>query len=155
MDRKERDEAFVNCAFVEMDLKRNKNQKHQLRLKIDTGAQGNTIPLRVVRQIFPNNVDSAGLPVDVDSVRGIKLTVYNGSPIKCHGAVNIPCRYDSKTWLATNVYVVDVQGPAVVGIPSSEKTETSNTSLRYQHTNTNCSYSRRGQADRNTNDKKH
>jgi hypothetical protein len=64
MDEKEREEA---CVHVEMDLKRYKNQKHQLCLKIDTGAQGNTIPLRVFRQIFQNNVDSTGLPVDVDS----------------------------------------------------------------------------------------
>lgn len=45
-----------------------------------------------------------------------KLVVYNVTPIKCYGSISIPCKYNSD-WHN----IVDVQGPAVLGLPSLEQ----------------------------------
>ena len=35
---------------------------HHLRLKIDTGAQANTLRIRVYRQMYPHNISTDGTP---------------------------------------------------------------------------------------------
>ena len=50
-------------AFVLMNIKLpNRNGIHKLRLKIDTGAQGNTLPVSTFRRMFPEKLDADGFP---------------------------------------------------------------------------------------------
>ena len=61
----QRDEAFV---FINIKLP-NRNGIHELRLKIDTGIQGNTLPVSTFRRMFPEKLDTDGFP-------NIKKTIY-------------------------------------------------------------------------------
>ena len=54
----QRDEAFV---LINIKLP-NQNGIHKLRLKIDTGAQGNTLPISTFRRMFPEKLNADGFP---------------------------------------------------------------------------------------------
>lgn len=49
-----------------------------------------------------------------------KLSAYSGHEITCYGTINIQCQYKDSRWVSAKFYVVDVPGPAVVGLPTSE-----------------------------------
>lgn len=117
-DPEDRNEAF---ALLDIDLARKDSVRYNIKLKVDTGAQGNTLPLRIFRRMYPEKLDDAGLPKKIDKEAGVKLTAYNGSRIPCLGSVIIPCRYESPDWTSTKFYVVDVPGHAVIGLPSCTK----------------------------------
>ena len=50
-----------------------------------------------------------------------KLIAYNGTPIKCFGNIKIPCQYNESDWHASTFPIVDIQGPAVLGLPLLEQ----------------------------------
>ena len=50
-----------------------------------------------------------------------KLIAYNGTPIKCFGNIKIPCQYNKSDWHVSTFHIVDVRGPAVLGLPSLEQ----------------------------------
>ena len=54
----QRDEAFV---LINIKLP-NRNGIHKLRLKIDTGAQGNILPVCTFRRMLPKKLDVDGFP---------------------------------------------------------------------------------------------
>ena len=118
LQQNNRDEAY---AQVQIKLN-NRPGIHNLSAKIDTGAQGNTLPLRTFRRMYPDQLDADGFPVEhiVAAARYARLTAYNGTPIPCHGIVNIPCSYSNSAWNDTQFYIVDVTGPAVIGLQSCE-----------------------------------
>ena len=93
---------------------------HTLKAKIDTGAQGNILPLRIFREMYPKNLDKRGCPrPGATTKRRIKLTAYNGTNITHHGTISIPCRYQNSKWIDTEFFVTDCEGPAILGLPSS------------------------------------
>jgi len=111
-------------AFAQLQIKRpNRALADNLNLKVDTGAQGNTLPLRLYRQMFPTLLTSDGLPVPriAAKARNARLTAYNGSAIQCHGVISFPCKYNDSPWIDTTFYVVDVPGSAIIGLPSCER----------------------------------
>lgn len=113
----DRNEAFATLQ-IQLDTRPG---IHNFTLKIDTGAQANTIPLRVYRQMYPDRVDNNGDPESQFlSPSNTTLTAYNGTHIKCHGITELTCRYKNKNWQKAQFFVVDVPGPAVFGLPSSE-----------------------------------
>ena len=109
-----RDEAFVVLDVQPPGLK---GTGYTLRLKIDSGASGNTLPMRTFRQMYGNKADTRNL---LEPANGIKLTAYNGEEIRCMGTLDMKCQHKSSGWKTTRFYVVDVPGPAVVGLPTSE-----------------------------------
>ena len=113
-----------NEAFVTLHVKLpNFLGTHNFKLKVDTGAQANTMPLRVFQSMFPNCLTSNGYP-NSDFLKGaesVKLYAYNNTPIKCHGRVCIACKFRDSCWRNTDFYIVDVVGPAVLGLKSSEQ----------------------------------
>ena len=54
----QRDDAFV---IINIELP-NRNCIHELRLKIDTGAQGNTLPISTFHRMFPEKLDADVFP---------------------------------------------------------------------------------------------
>ena len=109
-----RDEAF---AKVQVELPDINHPKPMLKMKVDTGAQGNILPLRIYRNMFPEHVDDNGLPIGTTPTQ-TKLTAYNGTPIVQHGVCSIKCSYGGKETNA-RFYVADVNGPAICGLPTS------------------------------------
>ncbi|XP_060786498.1 dynein axonemal heavy chain 7-like [Neoarius graeffei] len=49
-----------------------------------------------------------------------KLSAYSSHEIPCLGTINIPCQYKESKWVNAKFYIVDVPGPAIVGLPTSE-----------------------------------
>ncbi|XP_072164277.1 uncharacterized protein [Diadema setosum] len=97
-------------AFVEVDIVcPQKAGQHILKLKVDTGASGNTLPLRIVKNMYGNR----WRPVHQDTQT--RLTAYNGSQINCVGTIDLMWRYKSTDWNTQTFYVVDV--PAILGLP--------------------------------------
>lgn len=109
-----RDEAYTTLKIKPPQLQ---GHGHTLRLKIDSGASGNTLPLRTFQQMYGN---SASTLKNLQPASHIKLTSYSGDEIICLGIINIPCQHKESNWVNTKFYVVDVPGPAVVGLPTSE-----------------------------------
>lgn len=115
------EERYIDEAYAVVDIQINRKAKCNLKIMVDTGAQGNTLPVRIFRQMFPDRLDSKGFPDlnKIKSERHTKLIAYNETPIKCFGSVSIPCKYNSNRWRPTRFYVMDVRGPAVMGLRSS------------------------------------
>ena len=112
----QRDEAFI---LINIKLP-NQNSIHKLHLKIDTGAQGNTLPVSIFRRIFPEKLDADGSPTPQNNINK-KLIAYNGTPIKYFGNIKIPCQYNKSDWQVSIFHIVDIQGPAVLGLPLLEQ----------------------------------
>ena len=106
-------------AYTYIKVKCRKRVRANLKVKIDTGAQGNTLPVRMFREMYPEKVDSAGVPWrNAVKNRHVVLTAY-GTKIPQYGAIQLQCRYDGGKWIDTDFYIVDSEGPAILGLPSS------------------------------------
>ncbi|XP_005108371.1 uncharacterized protein K02A2.6-like [Aplysia californica] len=114
----QRDETFVKLKI----LPPNRAGQHNIIVKVDTDAQGNTLPLRMFRDMFPEQLTMEGVPAkQVLREKGsTRLTAYNGTDIPCLGKTAFPCRYRGE-WQETGFYVVDVEGPVIIRLPSCEK----------------------------------
>ncbi|XP_029212518.2 uncharacterized protein LOC114976273 [Acropora millepora] len=108
-----RDEAF---AKISVELPNVDHPNPVLKVKVDTGAQGNILPLRIYKNMFPDNVDENGLPTGTAPSQ-TKLTAYNGTQIFQHGVCSIKCSFGDKETDAV-FYVADVEGPAICGLPT-------------------------------------
>ena len=109
-------------AFTYIKTKVGKKVLVNLRVKVDTGAQGNTLPVRLYQQMFPDAVTAEGLPQAGKLTKsGVVLTAYNGTTIKQHGYVELPCRYQDSHWVSTKFLVVESEGLAIIGLPSSSQ----------------------------------
>ena len=96
-----------------VNLPNKPNGKHYLKLKIDTGASGNTLPVRTRMQVYPQQLPQL-------QHNNTKLTAYNGEQIKCIGKFTIVVHHNSII-RSVLLYVVDVTGPAVIGLPTCEQ----------------------------------
>jgi hypothetical protein len=113
-----RDEVF---ATVDITLENKPRTPATLKVKVDTGAQGNILPIRIYRRMYPENLDSDGFPKHGSTVtRTTILTAYNGTNIAQFGTVKIPCQYQDKSSNA-EFYVADSEGPAIMGLPTSRE----------------------------------
>ena len=83
-----------------------------LKVKVDTGVQGNILPRRIYDQMFP----SPGRPTLQNS--SVVLTGYDGSTIQHYGCITLPCKYEGNATDA-RFFVAEAAGPAILGLPSS------------------------------------
>jgi hypothetical protein len=112
LEKVTRTEAFTTFDIVCPQ----KHGQHPLELKIDTGAGGNTIPLRTLKQMYPDGEWKKVLcPIQA------KLTAYNGTNTECLGYIELVCRYNQSPWSTHMFYVVRVPEPAVAGLPTCEQ----------------------------------
>ena len=108
-----KDEAF---AKLRVKLPNVNHPNPALKVKVDTGAQGNILPLRIYRNMFSHHVDENGLPTETAPSQ-TKLTAYNGTQIPQHGVCSIKSSYGDKETDA-GFYVAGVAGPAICGLPT-------------------------------------
>ena len=117
-----------NEAYTTIQLPASASRKGtaSLHIKVDTRAGGNVLPLCVFRCLYPDQISPAGLPTCLDHIN-TRLTTYKGSHIPLYGALCGPI-----TWQPNHPgaqphrvksywYVLDTPGPAILGLPSSEK----------------------------------
>ena len=107
------DKAFTKLAIKVPKLK----GEHTLRVKIDTGANANALPLRTFRQMFGNKDPSTLL----SPIKNEKLTAYSGEALNCLGSMKIECKSDDSAWMNATFYVVDVPGPVILGLPDCRR----------------------------------
>ena len=86
----------------------------KIKLKVDTGSAGNTLPVRTVRQMYGEQWEKHMKPGNH------RLTAYSGDPIPCYGSMKLQLQYKDSGWTPHEFFVVDVTGPAIIGLPSCE-----------------------------------
>ena len=79
---------------------------------MDTGAQGNILPLRTFQAMCPN--PTPGIVKESTAI----LTAYNGSEISQDGKLQLPCKYEDSPWTTESFYIANTDGPAILGLPS-------------------------------------
>ncbi len=116
----QRTEIFTD---VRLPCSAGKKRIATVEAKVDSGAGGNILPVRMFEVMYPDKLDSDGKPTSLLQTK-TKLTAYDGGSVKCHGALHVrtewdplrgPPKYTQAVW-----YVADTQGPALLGLPSSE-----------------------------------
>ena len=82
-------------AFASLDIiLPNRKCVHELKIKVDTGAEGNTLRLRTFQQMFPEHVDRNGQPPPGTTRKeAAVLMAYNRSSIPQHGSIQIQCAF--------------------------------------------------------------
>ena len=105
-----RDEAFAKIATR---LPGKENVPTSIIAKVDTGAQGNILPIRVfdAMKISPDKL------IDTETV----LTAYNGTRIPQRGVIELQCKYKDSGWHSERFYVAETTGPIILGLPSCRK----------------------------------
>ena len=116
-----RKEVYANIDIQLPNIKSDRKRR-LLKMKVDTGAMGNTIPLRIFRHMMPEKIGKDGKPIkkEVIAAKNTTLVAYNNTKIECFGSINIPSKYGEVGWAEHKFYIVDVPGPAVCGLPMAE-----------------------------------
>ena len=60
-----------------------------VHVKVDTGAGGNVMPLKVFERLYPNQINMKGKPTGLEPSSTCP-TAYNGTPIPQYGALRCP-----------------------------------------------------------------
>ena len=93
-----------------------------LRVKVDTGAHGNILLLRIFCRMFPEKLDPNGYPAKgTTKKRQTILQAYNGTTIKQLGVVTLSCKHKDTEWHSSDIFVTESEGPAILGLPSSRQ----------------------------------
>ena len=104
-------------VFASLDIKLGKRPAI-LKVKVDTGAQENVLPLRMYRRMYPNNLDVEGYPMTKSLQPSLTvLTAYNGESIRQYGRMKLRCAHQDTNCVA-EFFVADTPGPAILGLPS-------------------------------------
>ena len=97
------------------------------------------MPLRVFERLYPKQINLNGEPKGLET-RTTKLTAYNGTQIPQYGALRCPLIWRpaggaKPRCIQTKWYVADTTGPAILGLPTSErwKVITLNCAVRITH----------------------
>ena len=106
--------------YASLDIKY--KRPASLRVKVDTGAQGNILPLRIFRRMFPEKLAPNGYPAEgTTKKRQTILQAYNGTTIKQLGVVTLSCKHKDTEWHSSDFFVTESEGPAILGLPSSRQ----------------------------------
>ena len=114
INAEEEDEAFVTLG-VDLKKAQHKNKDNKLKVKIDTGSQGNALPMRLYKEMFPTH-DSEGNPTKLEPSK-TRITAYGGHQVKQYGTCKLKCTYKDKSEMMT-FFVTEDQGPDIIGLPS-------------------------------------
>ena len=89
-------------------------------LKVDSGAEGNVMPLPMYKELFPSRICADGKP-DMRFVRKSDriLEAYGGVQVPHFGTVQIPCQYNGKKFMC-QFYLCDLEGSMLLGLPTCE-----------------------------------
>ena len=106
-------------AFTSLDIiLPNRKGVHELKIEVDTGTEGNTLPLSTFQQMFPEHIDrNRELCPGTTQKEVAVLTAYNRSSIPQHESIQIQCAYKSE-WRHEKFYIVTSNGPTILGLPS-------------------------------------
>lgn len=109
--------------FLQRETDINVGQINQAKLKVkgDTGAQGNILLLRIYGQMYLHKIYDNGYPTKSELIpTSTDITAYNGTMIPQLGIYTLKCKYKGSPSISS-FFVTDIQGPAIIGLPSSVK----------------------------------
>ena len=90
---------------------------NQLICKLDTGAEGNVIPLTTYKIMSPPcNVTQYGIPTNLHS-SNIQITAYGGHSVTQYGTCQLQVTHRNESVLST-FHVVKSNGPTIIGLPT-------------------------------------
>ena len=108
-----REEAFTSLQVQHINPPVDGN----LKLKVDTGAAGNTLSSRIYHQIFGNTPMEKLLTPESST----HLTSYSSYHLPCCGSLMLNVRKSGQSsWLQQKFYIINVPGPAILGLPTCE-----------------------------------
>ncbi len=112
------DKSERQSIMVKLDMQPPKiTRKATLRIKADTGANGNILPTRCLYQLYPDT----SMHKSVLKPTQTRLTAVNDTEIHTHGSIKIPVKLDNSRWLNLTFYVCDTTGPAILSCDAAEK----------------------------------
>ena len=87
---------------------------YRVDCKVDTGAEGNILPIEYYRRLFPENIDGSGnLKPGSLKKSDITLSAYGGSQLKNLGTANLHCSYKGQKFMC-KLYMTDIHGPVIL-----------------------------------------
>lgn len=101
-------------VFAKLDVKHPSVERVTLRVKVDTGANGNVLPLRCVRQLY-------GKDMPKFEKSDARLTAVNGTTLPQLGHIFLCVKFENSDWLQLKFFVCDIDGPAILSCNASEK----------------------------------
>ena len=105
-------------AFAEINILIEPKKPAILKAKIDTGAEGNVLPLRIFKAMYPHKVDATGVPrPGTLKQTSTVITAYNQTTIPNLGILSLQCSH-GKIRTTAEFYVVDNPGSAIIGLPT-------------------------------------
>ena len=105
-----RDEALTH---ISVQLPTHHLNTACMHVKVDTGAQGNVVPLRVFSGMFPEYMDNNIPKVSVlEQYNNTKLTAYHGTSIPHYGTITLKCLEKRQTMFSMRP---TPQGPLLLG----------------------------------------
>ncbi|XP_068211779.1 uncharacterized protein [Palaemon carinicauda] len=107
-------------AYASLKIEPYPDRTTNLRGKFDTGAQSNILPLRTFRNIFPHYVNLDGIPTSTTPSK-TTFTAYNGTVIRQHSTLVLPCKFAKNKWGNCEFYVAETDGPVIFGLPMCTK----------------------------------
>ena len=107
---------YAKFRFHRPDSRTVKEEK----LKIDTGAEANLMPLKIYQSLYPEYLQENGMPMKryIEKSPAV-LEAYGGSVINQIGRVHLPCEYNGKKFTCP-FYLSNVDGPILLGYPTGE-----------------------------------
>ena len=100
---------------TELGCEMSQNRSKQM-FKIDTGADGNLIPITMFTKLYPK-ISLEMLAKTID--KGITLFMYNNTPIKQYGTCSVKVSFKEKQQIC-KFYMVE-HNTAILGVSDSEK----------------------------------
>ena len=108
-------EGSKDQAFASILLETTKSGTFSVKCKLDSGAQTNVMPLRVYKQLYPDELSKDGKPTGLDST--IKLSAYGGSSIAQFGTFSVKLNHKDRQKYLT-FHVSDTGGFTMLGLRS-------------------------------------
>ncbi len=110
-------EVFANLG---VQLPHRPDHDDQLRVKVDSRAEGNLLPLRVYKRMFPHNIGPNGTPRPGATIPSNKhLFAYGGKELKHYGMVLLRLSFGRRR-CRTVCYVTEDEGPPLLGLPTCQ-----------------------------------
>ena len=112
-------QRFARLKFYNLVNKKSKFTSGAL--KIDSGAEMNTMPLKEYKRLYPDRFSPDGEPIAAYIARDddIKLKGYGGNYVEQLGKVKLPCEYNGRKFMCT-FFLANVDGPSLMGLPTGE-----------------------------------
>ena len=108
------DSTDKSCVYATVHIEPYDGRWTNLIGKVDTGAEGNLLPLRVFSKLYPSSISSQSKPINLVSSK-TTLSAYGGPETLHLGTISLPCSYKNSNVILATLYVTDVPGPVIFG----------------------------------------